>query len=1240
MNRRQHQQGIALITTLIMLSVVTLMAVAFLAVSRRERASVTTSTDRQDAKAMAEAALQRAEAEIISRVLAASNVLSYDLLVSTNFIHPQGFEKNRDNTNYSNVSYLDRNGNALTAAELPEMYRNLMVDPRVPVFIETNRNTGENDFRYFIDYNRNGRFDTNGYFAELVNDGTGLKTGATNFNVGDPEWIGVLRRPDQPHSGSNLFVGRFAYLILPVGKTLDLNYIHNHAKRNGAAQEGFLRNQGVGSWEINLAAFLHDLNTNQWNTYDYVYNNLFSSSRGVAFEDAFFLLNNRFTNSVNDLRSITFSYGAAGSGAFETDGIDGYTDGPLQFDINRPYTGTNAPFTILEDDVATRPWPGSDSPRQMFDLQEIFSIDDVRALVSPLDTFTNRLVQASLGQTTYDRHTFYRLLGQLGTDSTPNNQSRIHLTYDNRLDFDPNLAGRSVGPGVGYHATNFVRWTPLAFFTNTADRILKATHPPAGPRVPLVSVTNIAVWPTNFYSPAVHHALQLAANIFDATTNRNLSPIGPAYPSVFRPVYGPDPSVNGGLRILRYEELGADWAANFWNPAQYDVDESEDRPNVRQYEGIYGIPLVIGAKKGYPNFNEFRMRTVAVAGRKLALTKRNKNELRPSFTNQLYTLGISNALGIEFWNSYRTPYPRPIELRVMVDNEIVLSNATRVVWAMTNRLGYTNTFPANTWLGEQFILPIQTNIIFLPMSGYRAVTGQIFPLRTNDLSNLPINLFESGIGFPVPTWRLNVTNRLRAVLIDQGVAGGRIVDYVSLDNLVTHMDVTQELFGNLDNANQSSVAGSFWITNRVRGVPQGISEQIQASLGAINVSDWNSASAEPVQGSDKLKAIADFRQFVGLSGSADTSGKLYMQAPFSPGRKIVQEKSWQVNDPLVNDLFWDLEDPMRTNVFQPMSPFAAIPDEQGGLGQVNKRYRPWREDPNVSSKSVDDPGDFEFAVKDPQITRSDDWDFPTNSFPAIGWLGRVHRGTPWQTVYLKSAAVTPNKWQNWSGHPIWRWPNNFIPLGTQPTNDWRILDLFTTAVNENAARGQLSVNQSGLAAWSAVLAGVPVFTNSVSTNFGAFVVQPSSLEVQTIVDGINLARQLRSGRRFSYLGEVLSTPQLSELSPFLKSNTGKYMPIDPVVERVPQMTLSLLRADEPRFAVYAFGQSLRPAPGSVITDFDRYFQMPTNYIITGEFVTKTLMHLEATLEIDPQTRQERLSVRPVKETYNEVPPTE
>ena len=36
------------------------------------------------------------------------------------------------------------------------------------------------------------------------------------------------------------------------------------------------------------------------------------------------------------------------------------------------------------------------------------------------------------------------------------------------------------------------------------------------------------------------------------------------------------------------------------------------------------------------------------------------------------------------------------------------------------------------------------------------------------------------------------------------------------------------------------------------------------------------------------------------------------------------------------------------------------------------------------------------------MSQSDNWNFPTNKYPTVGWLGRVHRGTPWQTVYFKA----------------------------------------------------------------------------------------------------------------------------------------------------------------------------------------------------------------------------------------------
>jgi len=169
----------------------------------------------------------------------------------------------------------------------------LYVSPRAPVFIS-------NDFRFYLDLNRNGTNDPNGWLPET--NSFGLPTGATNFMVGDPEWIGILQRPDQPYGPNNPFVARFAFIAVPIGNALDLNAIHNQVLNTNlfTASDGFFRNEGVGSWEINLAAFLADLNTNQWlsnpppaNLY-YAYNRANptppgpSANTGHAFEDAFF----------------------------------------------------------------------------------------------------------------------------------------------------------------------------------------------------------------------------------------------------------------------------------------------------------------------------------------------------------------------------------------------------------------------------------------------------------------------------------------------------------------------------------------------------------------------------------------------------------------------------------------------------------------------------------------------------------------------------------------------------------------------------------------------------------------------------------------------------------------------------------------------------------------------------------------------------------------------------------------
>ena len=83
---RHPQKGVALIITVILLAVVTFMALTFLAISRRERGAVTTTTDTASARLAADDALASAEAQIVANILATTNPYNFGLLVSTNYI--------------------------------------------------------------------------------------------------------------------------------------------------------------------------------------------------------------------------------------------------------------------------------------------------------------------------------------------------------------------------------------------------------------------------------------------------------------------------------------------------------------------------------------------------------------------------------------------------------------------------------------------------------------------------------------------------------------------------------------------------------------------------------------------------------------------------------------------------------------------------------------------------------------------------------------------------------------------------------------------------------------------------------------------------------------------------------------------------------------------------------------------------------------------------------------------------
>jgi hypothetical protein len=285
-----------------------------------------------------------------------------------------------------------------------------------------------------------------------------------------------------------------------------------------------------------------------------------------------------------------------------------------------------------------------------------------------------------------------------------------------------------------------------------------------------------------------------------------------------------------------------------------------------------------------------------------------------------------------------------------------------------------------------------------------------------------------------------------------------------------------------------------------------------------------------------------------------------------------------------------------------------------------------------------DANAYNLAYKDPLLWQSDDWDFPANKLPGIGWLGRVHRGTPWQTVYLKatnilslanSGASGLATWTNWSSDF-----NTFDAINMGPTQDHLLFDVFTTAPNDNATRGQLSVNIGApdgpsLAAWSALFSGVVVLTNTAVTPGAGAIPAYTNLVIDPAgVNGTNsplwqLANAINQRRAtftntdgvphtFEHVGNLLATPQLTEQSPFLNQSSAAQVQngiSDEMYEWLPQQTLSLLRASgAPRYVIYCYGQTLRPAPGSILTG-GNFFGMCTNYQVVAETATRVVCHV-------------------------------
>jgi hypothetical protein len=409
-------------------------------------------------------------------------------------------------------------------------------------------------------------------------------------------------------------------------------------------------------------------------------------------------------------------------------------------------------------------------------------------------------------------------------------------------------------------------------------------------------------------------------------------------------------------------------------------------------------------------------------------------------------------------------------------------------------------------------------------------------------------------------------------------------------------------------------------------MPEGVQRQIMMALGnppGVDQATWANYGGV----GNVTDEIQKFKDYVYGNHQGNPAAIPAAQIPFTPTARQYQTQLWQANDPLVHYLASDLFFAPASNS-TPVSAFV-IPQLTNTFYTWNGRYDPWNGRPTGTPQS--DPYAWDMSVKDPSVWSSDFWDFPTNKFPSIGWLGRVHRGTPWQTVYLKSTDTTRTNlpaWRDWSGTR-----SDSFAQASAPVNDWGLFDIFTTSINDNASRGKLSVNQTGLAAWSALLSGVITLTNSGPVP-EPWVIDPAGpfdpnrpSQVARIVQGINNARFFTNrvgapvfrNHVFNHVGDVLATPELTEASPFLNttnlhSNTAGGI-TDEIMERIPQQVMSLLTLNHsPRFVIYSYGQTLRPADRSLYMVSGPYFRMCTNYQVTAETATRAVVRVEGSFD--------------------------
>jgi hypothetical protein len=315
---------------------------------------------------------------------------------------------------------------------------------------------------------------------------------------------------------------------------------------------------------------------------------------------------------------------------------------------------------------------------------------------------------------------------------------------------------------------------------------------------------------------------------------------------------------------------------------------------------------------------------------------------------------------------------------------------------------------------------------------------------------------------------------------------------------------------------------------------------------------------------------------------------------------------WQANDPLVHYTVSDLSDLLSGNTaitfdfLGTSSPLSNI----GGSRPLNLHYRPWGGNPLKSGDTVP-PTAIRFALKDSQVRQSDAWNFPTNGYPSLDWIGRVHRGTPWQTLFLKATNVDLPTWTNWTGIT-----DATEAQLTLPTNDWHVVSLINSMLNTNNPHHLFSLDQPSADAWRGILDGLSVLTNTGPSQFDTLVMSSNSPQAAVIATALDAARSSQPDHYFHDVGDIVATPELTLASPWLNSSGGANSGItDEAYEKIPAQLLALLRPDSVASATEEAGSFHVRFSGldgyaygvQVSSDLQNWFTVSTNYPSNGSF---------------------------------------